>query len=86
MSQVTSIAAGAGFGMAVAEQNFRTLGTLTTIMTWGQDTLGQLGNGSQNASGVAVPQTVLGVSVPGVQEITAGQQFAVVLGTDGSVW
>jgi alpha-tubulin suppressor-like RCC1 family protein len=86
LALVTSIAAGAGFGMAVEQRKAWTMGILTTIMTWGQDTLGQLGNGSQSSSADAVPRIVFGVSVPGVQEITAGQQSALVLGTDGSVW
>jgi alpha-tubulin suppressor-like RCC1 family protein len=87
LSRVTSIAAGALFGMAVETRGNLTV--LNSVMTWGEDSDGTIGNGSAcypPPCGVAVPQVVNGLNVPDVEGIAAGNEFALVLGTDGSVW
>jgi alpha-tubulin suppressor-like RCC1 family protein len=83
LSRVTSIAAGTFSGMAVETRGLFTI--LNSVVTWGQDFSGQLGNGTACLCGYPNPQPV-SVNVPDVQQIAAGAQFAMVLGTDGSVW
>jgi alpha-tubulin suppressor-like RCC1 family protein len=83
LSRVTSIAAGTFSGMAVETRGLFTV--LNSVVTWGQDFSGQLGNGTACLCGYPNPQPV-SVNVPDVEQIAAGAQFAMVLGTDGSVW
>jgi alpha-tubulin suppressor-like RCC1 family protein len=83
LSRVTSIAAGTFSGMAVETRGLFTV--LNSVVTWGQDVSGQLGNGAACLCGYPNPQPV-SINVPDVEQIAAGAQFAMVLGTDGSVW
>lgn len=84
LSRVTSIAAGTFFGMAVETRG--TLTVLNQVVTWGQDVEATIGNGTACWCGVPTPQVVTGLNVPDVEGIAAGSEFAMVLGTDGSVW
>jgi alpha-tubulin suppressor-like RCC1 family protein len=54
-------------------------------LTWGADVSGQLGNGTVRLCGYPKPQLV-SVNVPDIEGISAGSEFSMVLGTDGSVW
>jgi alpha-tubulin suppressor-like RCC1 family protein len=87
LSGVNQIAAGASFGMAV--QTTVRLGFLRhSLWTWGQNTFGQVGNGQLtdffSPGGVINPYQVTGIPAPAT--ITAGFEFAMMVGTDGSVW
>jgi alpha-tubulin suppressor-like RCC1 family protein len=87
LSGVTQIAAGASFGMAV--QTTVRLGFLRhSLWTWGQNTFGQIGNGQVpdyfSPGGVINPYQVTGIPAPAT--IAAGLEFAMMVGTDGSVW
>jgi alpha-tubulin suppressor-like RCC1 family protein len=87
LSGVTQIAAGASFGMAV--QTTVKLGFLRhSLWTWGQNTFGQVGNGQltdfNSPGGVINPYQVTGIPAPAT--IAAGFEFAMMVGTDGSVW
>jgi alpha-tubulin suppressor-like RCC1 family protein len=81
LSRVTRIAAGPQEGMAVALRGFT---TQSTIYTWGDNSNGELGDGTRQDRAVPVP--VAGISVPSVAGIAAGGGFAMVLGTDGTLW
>jgi alpha-tubulin suppressor-like RCC1 family protein len=82
LSQVTQIAAGGTFGVAARTQGFIT--SLTSVWTWGDDQMGELGDGAGLSRNT--PERVSGLSVPSVTQIAAGTEFAMVLGSDGSVW
>jgi alpha-tubulin suppressor-like RCC1 family protein len=87
LSGVTQIAAGASFGMAV--QTTVKLGLVRhSLWTWGQNTFGQVGNGQLtdifSPGGVIDPYQVTGIPAPAT--IAAGFEFAMMVGTDGSVW
>jgi alpha-tubulin suppressor-like RCC1 family protein len=82
LSRVTQIAAGGGFAMAARTQGFVT--SLTSVWTWGDNLEGQLGDGTEVSR--STPEQVSGLSVPSVLQIVAGVEFAMVLGSDGSVW
>ena len=91
LSSVTAITAGEAFGMAV--ETTRTIGyrgpvVVHSVWTWGQDSEGEIGNGSivdpEGGGGVASPVHVTGI--PDAAGIAAGDHFGAVLGSDGSVW
>jgi alpha-tubulin suppressor-like RCC1 family protein len=81
LSHVTRIAAGGLEGMAVAT---RGITTLSTVYTWGDNAQGQLGDGTDQDR--PVPAPVTGISVPSVAGIAVGGDFAMVLGTDETLW
>jgi alpha-tubulin suppressor-like RCC1 family protein len=83
LSNVIQIAAGETWAMAVRVQARRG-GVLRTVWTWGNNSFGQLGDGTTTDS--ATPVEVSGISVPAVTAISAGGGFSMVLGSDGSVW
>jgi alpha-tubulin suppressor-like RCC1 family protein len=80
---VIQIAAGTGSAMAVRVQARRG-SVLRTVWTWGNNSFGQLGDGTTTDS--ATPVEVSGINVPAVTAISAGGGFSMVLGWDGSVW
>jgi alpha-tubulin suppressor-like RCC1 family protein len=82
LTRVTQITAGPDWAMAARTQGFIT--TLTSVWTWGRNDDGQLGDGTLTSR--STPGEVGGISVPGIREIAAGGDFALVLGSDGSVW
>jgi alpha-tubulin suppressor-like RCC1 family protein len=82
LSRVTQIAAGGTFGLAARTQGFIT--NLTSVWAWGDDQMGELGDGGGIPRNT--PEQVAGLSVPSVTQIAAGTEFAMVLGSDGSVW
>ncbi len=82
LSRVTQIAAGGSFAMAARTQGF--IGTLTSVWTWGDNQFGELGDGTQVPR--STPEEVSGIGVPSVLQIVAGQEYSMVLGSDGSVW
>jgi alpha-tubulin suppressor-like RCC1 family protein len=85
LSHVTRIAAGSADGLAVAAVARRGIvTTLSTVYAWGANSDGQVGDGTTQERFAPVPVT--GVSVPSVAGIAMGDDFAMVLGTDGTVW
>jgi alpha-tubulin suppressor-like RCC1 family protein len=81
LSHVTQIAAGGQDSMAVATNG---LTTQSTVYAWGGNAYGQLGDGTFRERPVPVP--IGGINVPGVLGIAVGGEFAMVLGTDGTLW
>jgi alpha-tubulin suppressor-like RCC1 family protein len=81
LSQVTSIAA--GFDASLATRT-RGITAITSVWAWGGNASGQLGDGT--LTGHLTPEQVTGINTSSIAGITAGYQFAVVLGADGSVW
>jgi alpha-tubulin suppressor-like RCC1 family protein len=81
LSHVTQIAAGGQDSMAVATNG---LTTQSTVYAWGGNGEGQLGDGTFRERPVPVP--IGGINVPGVLGIAVGGDFAMVLGTDGTLW
>jgi alpha-tubulin suppressor-like RCC1 family protein len=81
LSHVTSISAGFDASLAT-----RTRGTtaITSVWAWGGNAAGQLGDGT--LTGHLTPEQVTGINTSFISGISAGYQFAVALGTDGSVW
>jgi len=80
LSQVTGISA--GWDSAAATEASST-SAVTSVWTWGANNEGQLGDGTQ--AGHTTPERIAGVPVS-VAGVSVGVQFAVLLGTDGSVW
>ena len=83
LSDVIQIAAGGTSAMAVRVQARRG-SVVKTVWTWGNNSAGQLGDGTTTTS--AAPVQVSGIDVPAVTAISAGGAFSMVLGSDGSVW
>jgi alpha-tubulin suppressor-like RCC1 family protein len=77
--QVTGIAAGADASLAT-----RTSSTGTQVWAWGANADGQLGDGTTTDH--HTPEHVTGIGTANIASIAMGGDFAVVLGTDGSVW
>jgi alpha-tubulin suppressor-like RCC1 family protein len=80
LAQVTGISAGWDSSLATETSG---ISAVTSVWAWGNNDDGQLGDGT--LTGHATPERVTGVPVY-VAGISAGGQFAAVLGTDGSVW
>lgn len=74
LTDITNVVAGAYFDVALKRDG--------TIWTWGDNSYGQLGDGTTN--GTRIPVQVVGLS--NVVAIAAGQVFAVALLSDGTVW
>ena len=81
LSQVTSISAGGDASLATRTTGF--LG-FTSVWAWGDNGAGQLGDGTSIDH--LTPEQVTGINTPYIASIAAGYEFAVVAGTDGSVW
>jgi alpha-tubulin suppressor-like RCC1 family protein len=81
LSQVTGISA--GFDASLATRT-RGVTALTSVVTWGGNAYGQLGDGTFTDH--LTPEQVTGINTPYIAGISAGHHFAVVLGTDGSAW
>lgn len=73
LSGVKAISAGTSFSLALLANG--------TVMAWGENESGQLGNGKVNASNVPVAVK----NVKGVGAISAGGEFALALLTNGTV-
>lgn len=71
---ISAVAAGERFSVALATDG--------TVRTWGQNSVGQLGNGGTTDSTTPVQVS----SLTSVAAIAAGRQHAVALKTDGTVW
>jgi alpha-tubulin suppressor-like RCC1 family protein len=84
LSNVIQVAAGPTAAMAVRVQFRRGSVAVRTVWTWGNNSFGELGDGTTTSS--ATPVEVSGVNVPAVTAISAGGGFSLVLGSDGSVW
>jgi alpha-tubulin suppressor-like RCC1 family protein len=78
---LSSVAAIAGGGL-----NSLALKADGTVWAWGQGFLGQLGNGADIASNVAVQVTGLNVTPSPVIAIAIGNQHCLALKADGTVW
>jgi alpha-tubulin suppressor-like RCC1 family protein len=81
LSQVTSIAAGFDASLAVRTSGIT---AITSVWAWGANGSGQLGDGT--TAGHLTPEQVTGIGTSSIAGISAGYQFAVALGTDGSAW
>ena len=83
-TQVTSIAAGSDAAYAI-----RSNSAGATVWSWGGDFCGDLGLGT-TATGttpmVTIPQPVIGITTPNIVQVSAGQGYALALGSDGRVW
>ena len=60
----------------------RAAGTTVPVQLWGDNTYGQLGDGSMAGHTLAASA----LNLPDVQSVTAGGAHALALGRDGSVW
>jgi alpha-tubulin suppressor-like RCC1 family protein len=83
LTGVIRIAAGGSSAMALRVQIRRT-SFVRTVWTWGHNEFGQLGDGT--TTGRLTPVLVSGITAPSITAIAAGGSFAMVLGSDGSVW
>jgi hypothetical protein len=77
LSHVTRIAAGSYSGYAI------TTGSTGQTSLWGWGA-GPVGDGTTAAR--LTPVRVTGISAPAIADITAGTNYALALGADGSVW
>ena len=75
LTEVSSVAAGTYHSLALKSDG--------TVMAWGSNSLGQLGDGTSGNTRTS-PVTVSGLS--GVVAIAAGSYHTVALKSDGSVW
>jgi alpha-tubulin suppressor-like RCC1 family protein len=74
LTGIKAIAAGGKHTLAVASDN--------TVVAWGSNTYGQLGNGTKTSS--RLPVAVSGLT--DVTAIAAGGEFSLALKSDGTVW
>jgi alpha-tubulin suppressor-like RCC1 family protein len=81
LSQVTSIAAGIDSALAIGT---RGITTLKTVWAWGGNGSGQLGDGTLTSH--LTPEPVTGIGAWSIAGISVGEKFAVVLGSDGTIW
>ena len=79
LSKVTAISAGADSSLAA-----RPGATTTSVLAWGGNSSGQLGDGT--LTNRTTPKLVSGINTPFIAGLAAGVDYATVLGTDGSVW
>jgi regulator of chromosome condensation (RCC1) repeat-containing protein/Regulator of Chromosome Condensation (RCC1) repeat protein/Calx-beta domain-containing protein len=78
-SGVVAIAAGGSFSMALKSDG--------TVLAWGNNTSGEIGNGSAGTTNVPTPSPVSGLSSgSGVTAIAAGTAFGMALKSNGTVW
>jgi alpha-tubulin suppressor-like RCC1 family protein len=84
--QVSGLGIGSGV-VAVAAGNAHSLALKAdgTVLAWGSNTNGQLGDGTTSQKTTPVQVMGLGVN-SGIMAIAAGNSFSVALGSDGSVW
>jgi alpha-tubulin suppressor-like RCC1 family protein len=80
LAQVTGISAGSDAALATEASG---ISAVTSVWAWGDNDEGQLGDGT--TVGHSTPERVTGLPVS-IAGISAGNQFAAVLGPDGSVW
>jgi alpha-tubulin suppressor-like RCC1 family protein len=73
---VTAIAGGGEHSLAVKGDG--------TVWAWGDNTFGQLGNGTTGTTPITSPVQVVNLS--GAAFVAAGEIDSVALGTDGTVW
>ncbi len=74
LTGIKAIAAGGKHTLAIASDN--------TVVAWGSNTYGQLGNGTKTTSRLPVPVSVL----TDVTAIAAGGEFSLALDSNGNVW
>ena len=73
---ITNIAGGGDFSLALASDG--------TVWDWGDNSYGELGNGTNDESDMPV-QVPLNSYYP-ISDIAAGENFSLALATDGAVW
>jgi alpha-tubulin suppressor-like RCC1 family protein len=71
--------------VAVGDNHTVALGIDGSVWAWGDNSSGQLGDGTTDQSTVPVPVSTAG-GLPGITAIAAGGNHTVALGIDGSVW
>ncbi|HVR83498.1 MAG TPA: RCC1 repeat-containing protein, partial [Planctomycetota bacterium] len=76
LSDVVAISAGQNHNLALKNDG--------TVWAWGDNSSGQIGNGSISSTPVATPFQIPGLA--GVREITAGNLHGLALLSDGTVW
>jgi alpha-tubulin suppressor-like RCC1 family protein len=81
LTQVTNISAGIDFALATRPRGNT---ALTAVWAWGGNSTGQLGDGT--LADHTVPEPVNGINTAFIASIASGDEYAAVLGTDGSVW
>ena len=71
--------------VALTSGNFHTLALAedSTVWAWGNNTYGQIGNGTTSSSGVNTP---FQLPLTGIVDIAAGQNHSYALKSDGTVW
>jgi alpha-tubulin suppressor-like RCC1 family protein len=77
-TDVTSLAAGGYFTLALTSQG--------TVLAWGDDGVGQLGNGEVDRLGLDLPTSVQLPSGTVVTQVAAGCNHALALTSTGAVW
>jgi len=75
LANIIAVSAGQDFSIALEDSG--------QVWTWGDDVVGQLGDGAAGA-GRTTPYQI--TSLTGITMIAAGQQFVLALRSDGSVW
>jgi len=78
ISGVKNIAAGNQFSVALLNDS--------TVRAWGNNDRGQLGNGSTAASYDPVQVVTASGALSGITAVAAGDDFAIALKSDGTVW
>ncbi|HLY74301.1 MAG TPA: RCC1 repeat-containing protein [Planctomycetota bacterium] len=79
LTEVTAISAGRGFGLALRKDG--------SVWAWGDDTVGQLGDGSSSAPFIVTIPTQVLLPVGSVMtSISAGAYHGLALRSDGTVW
>src|SRR4030095_12227950 len=77
LSDIIMVSGGPAHGLALKSDG--------TVLAWGNNTEGQLGNGTNDSSPIPVQVSGWGKG-SGVIAIAAGFQFSMALKSDGTVW
>jgi len=78
LTNIVAVAAGADHSLALRSDG--------TLWVWGDNSYGELGNGTRNPPGINGTPSPIQVPISGVVAIAAGYEFSIALKTDGTVW